>query len=89
MANHPLPQDATSQLNRITEELNAIDSVIVANLEILPEQTELISRLVRRCDDISLELDALRMEVEIPKDGSSAGEKKSPGSSADRSGLKP
>ena len=78
---------ATPRLRSISEELNAIDSVIIANLETLPGQPALIKRLVRRCDDISLELDALRME--IPEDGSSADEKKNPEQSADGSGLNP
>lgn len=90
MANDSIrQQDVFPRLNSISEELRAINTQIIASLETLPEQTELVDQLVRRCDDISLELDAIQMEVGGSTNGSSAGGKKNLEQPADRPGLNP
>ena len=89
MTNDTFEQDATPRLNAISEELHKINTEIIANLESLPEQTALVGRLIERCDGISLELDALQMELGNSRDGLTVGKLEKAGSSADGSGLQP
>ena len=89
MATETFEQSANSRLHSISEELTAINSEIIANLELLPDQKELVERLLSRCDGIALELDAIRLEFANQDGGTPAGEKKSPEPSGDGSGLMP
>jgi hypothetical protein len=88
-ANGQFEHSLIARLHTLSEELHAINTQIIANLETLPEQTELVGRLISQCDDIALELDAIRMELRVSSDGSAGGEMIKAESSADGSGLKP
>ncbi len=67
---------AFSRLENIYEEIAVIQNVIVSNLPHISEQPELVEKLIRRCDELGMELDRLRSDLRIhssvsssPKDG--------------------
>ena len=88
MPTETFDQYATPRLNAISEELHEINTEIIANIEVLPEKTELVRRLIGKCDDISLELDAIRLELRSSSGVSSNDAAKNPDPSADGSGLR-
>lgn len=89
MATDTFDEQANLRLNTISEELNEINKEIIANLDTLPNDTELVERLRGQCDDIGLELDALRTELGFAIDGVSASGTTSPKPSTNGSGLSP
>lgn len=63
MATEPLDQSPISRLESIYAEVRVLQTEIIEHLPRLPSDAELMARLHRRCDELALELDALRAEL--------------------------
>jgi len=51
------------RVQRVADELTAINVQIFANLLVLPGKRELVDQLIRRCDELSSELGDIRAEL--------------------------
>ena len=87
MATERSHHSAPARIETINEEIHVIRTVIAGNLPDLPRKPELVDELIRRCDGLALDLDAIRAELYDSSSATSTMGMKNPDPSPDGSGL--
>ena len=49
----------TTRINSISDEIAAMNSLILSQVDQLPKQPELVAQLIRRCEELTRELKAI------------------------------